>query len=172
MPSNKPRLYVAIYRNGARNNEQREYHWGFLIGPKLENTQRIPALKIHVRRSAWGWNLEEHRLWDVRATPTLLARILIAKIEDMNRLIGVLDRVGIVPGDPSWTSRHWVAGAVADIARDGRCVGTAELDWLRIQARGRQYVRAKFQTGRYGDELPLFELKPTWDMLKNMETVP
>ncbi|KAM3525981.1 hypothetical protein MY4038_007058, partial [Beauveria bassiana] len=91
MVSNKDRLYIALYPSGVVNNDERKYHWGFLIGPKDESKRKVPGLRCHVRNHPLqGWKYEEVELEDVRATATLLARMIIAKIEDKERLLKIL----------------------------------------------------------------------------------
>lgn len=75
-------------------------------------------------------------------------------------------------GDVSWRCRTWVASALAEIAKDGKCVGTAELDWEKIEAFARQYVRDKTASGRYMSAADILAPKPTWDMLEHTERVP
>ncbi|RMD39815.1 hypothetical protein DV735_g5331, partial [Chaetothyriales sp. CBS 134920] len=149
-----------------------EYHWGFLIGPKAERNNPIPGARYHVKNSPLGWTYEEIPLANVRSTNSLLARILIAKIKDEQRLIALFRRLPVVQGDPNWRCRTWVASALAEIARDGMCVGTAELDWPKIEAASRQYVANKTASGRYGFDADMTKPKPTWDMVENKEIVP
>lgn len=61
---------------------------------------------------------------------------------------------------------------MVEIAKDGKCVGTAELDWQKIEAVGRQYVGDKTASGRYQSREDLEKPKPTWDLLENKESVP
>jgi len=99
-------------------------------------------------------------------------RILIAKIEDEQRLVALLRGVPTIQGDSNWRCRTWIASALDKIAKDGGCVGTAELDWQKIEPFARQYVRDKTASGRYLTAADLMRPKPTWDMLENKETVP
>lgn len=75
-------------------------------------------------------------------------------------------------GDLNWRCRTWVASALAEIAKDGKCVGTAALNWPEIEALARQYVGDKTAAGRYQSAADLAKSKPTWDMLENKEIVP
>ncbi|KAF2264793.1 hypothetical protein CC78DRAFT_553322 [Lojkania enalia] len=162
MPSNKNRLYIALYPSGVVNNEDRKYHWGFLIGPKAERKDVIPGARYHVKNSPFGWTYEEIPLENVRTTNNLLARILIAKIEDEQRLIALFRRLPVVQGDSNWRCRTWVASALAEIAKDGKC----------IEAFARRYVGDKTASGRYRSAADMLKPKPTWDMLENRERVP
>lgn len=90
-----------------------------------------------------GWKYEKVSLADVRSTNNLLARILIAKVEDLDRLNMILERVPVVQDDPNWRCTSWIASALEAIAMDGKAVGTSELDWKKIEELGRSYVGAK-----------------------------
>ncbi|KAF2001743.1 hypothetical protein P154DRAFT_553474 [Amniculicola lignicola CBS 123094] len=162
MPSNKSRLYIALYPSGVVNNEERKYHWGFLIGPKVESKDVIPGARYHVKNSPFGWTYEEIPLENVRTTNSLLARILIAKIEDEQHLIALLRRLPVVQGDSNWRCRTWVANTLAEIAKDGKC----------IEAFARQYVGNKTAGGRYRSAADILKPEPTWDMLESKESVP
>lgn len=147
------------------------YYWGFLIGPKAENRDVIPGARYHVKNSPFGWKYEEIPVENVRTTNSLLARILIAKIEDHQRLIELLRCLPVVQGDLNWRCRTWVGIALAEIAKDGKCVGTAELSWSKIETFARQYVGRKTAAGRYRSAADMSKSKPTWDMLENKESV-
>jgi len=110
-------------------------------------------------------------LRDVRSTNTLLVRIVIAKIEDEHRLIALFRGLPVVQNDPNWRCRSWIASALAEIAKDGECVGSAELDWQKIEPFARRYVEEKTANGRYQSVTDLLKPKPTWDLLENKESV-
>ena len=69
-----------------------------------------------------GWAYEERGVDDVRSTNTLLARFVIVKVEDKRRLINLLRNLLVVNGDPNWRCRSWIAKALTEIAKDGKCV--------------------------------------------------
>lgn len=118
-----------------------------------------------------GWTYSEVSLANVQSTNNLLARILIAKVEDENRLIDIFRSTAVVQGDPNWRCRTWVADVLSRIAKDGTAVGTAELGWNRIEAVARDYVAKKTAAGRYLNAADMVLPKPTWDMLEGKETV-
>ncbi|KAK4148703.1 hypothetical protein C8A00DRAFT_47513 [Chaetomidium leptoderma] len=168
MVSNKKRLYVALYPSGVVNNEELMYltslilgyHWGFLIGPKVEAQDQIPGVRYH-----------EVPLRNVRSTVNLLARILVAKIEDEARLVEILRSTPIVQGDSESSCITWLADALRRIREDGKAVGTSQLDWARIEPLAREYVAEKKAGGRYGQGADMSLPKPTWDLLKDKEIV-
>ena len=149
------------------------YHWGFLIGPKIEDEPEVPGVRYHVKNHPLGgWVYEEKSLPNVQSTISLLARILIAKVEDERRLIQILRETPVIQGDPNWRCRTWVQAVLVSIRRDGRAVGTSNLSWAQIEPWAREYVARKTESGRYSlvqtADLP----KPTWDMLEDKEIVP
>ncbi|KAH7360185.1 hypothetical protein BKA65DRAFT_448361 [Rhexocercosporidium sp. MPI-PUGE-AT-0058] len=173
MSGNKKRLRVTLYPSGVVGNEERKFHWAFLIGPKTEKGVDLPGLRFHVKNTPInGWVYEEKGVSDVRATNTLLARIVIAKVEDEKRLINLLRNLPIVNGDPDWRCRSWLAQALVEIARDGKCVGTSELDWRKIEVFAREYVAKKTAAGRYERAEDVSKPKPTYDLLERKEAVP
>ncbi|KAL8285895.1 hypothetical protein RB597_002803 [Gaeumannomyces tritici] len=172
MVSNKKRLYIALYPSGVVNNEERRYHWGFLVGPKDEGSEEVPGARYHVRNMpVRGWIYEERQLDNVRSTASLLTRIVIAKITDEQRLVEILRNNPVVQHDPNWRCRTWVAQALRAIEQDGKCVGSAVLDWETIEATAREYTATKAGEGRF-DTGDMLMPKPTWDMLENREVVP
>ncbi|QPH18139.1 hypothetical protein C2857_003121 [Epichloe festucae Fl1] len=173
MVFNKKRLYVALYPSGVEGNEERRYHWGFLIGPKDETKSRVPGMRYHVKNHPLGgWVYEEHELPNVRNTNNLLARIMIAKVEDEERLEKIFRNTSVVQDDPDWRCRTWMADALSRIEKDGKAAGTAQLDWEKIERKARRYVKKKADQGRYIDLEAVSQPKPTWDMLEGVETVP
>src|ERR1700759_2861621 len=130
-------------------------------------------MRYHVKNlPVSGWVYEEKALSDVRNTAALLARILIAKVEDEERLIKIFRRIPIVQNDPNWRCRTWVGHALEEIAKDGRAVGTSELDWKKFESKARDYVRQKTINGRYQTVEDLDRPKPMYDIIQSKEIIP
>ncbi|EGX96937.1 hypothetical protein CCM_01595 [Cordyceps militaris CM01] len=173
MVSKKNRLYIALYPSGITGNEERRYHWGFLVGPKIENKPKVSGRRFHVKNNPFhNWIYEEMDLPNVRGTVSLLARILIAKIEDDERLVQIFRETPVVQGDANWRCRTWISDALARIQKDGGAVGTAQLDWRIIEPLARKYVAEKTAAGRYAGSVSMLLPKPTWDAIEGRETVP
>lgn len=148
------------------------YHWGLLIGPKNESSDNVPGMRYHVKNTPMqGWKYEEVELDNILSTSNLLARILIAKVEDYKRVVAILRSLPIVQDDPSWRCRTWIASALTELARDSKAVGTSQLDWERVEATARQFVANKAAAGRYQRREDVLKPRPTWDMLEGKETV-
>lgn len=121
---------------------------------------------------AEGWMYEEVPLLDVRNTVNLLARVLIAKIEDESRLLQILRDNDIVQNDPNWRCRTWVSAALDKLSRDGKAVGTSQLNWQTIETVARRYVGGKAEKGRYKVAENPPKPRPLYDLLENKEIVP
>ncbi|PMD17198.1 hypothetical protein NA56DRAFT_681304 [Hyaloscypha hepaticicola] len=139
MVSNKNRLYIALFPSGVSNNEERRYHWEFLIGPKVEDKPRDPGMQYHVKNHP--------------STTNLLARIVNAKIEHEPLLINIFCNMMVVPNDPNWRCRTWIADD-------------------KIEQLARDYVAKKNEAGRYCKAEDMVSPKPTWNMLEAKEDVP
>ena len=163
------------------------------MGPKVEDQEQVPGMRYHVKNTpVGGWKYEAVALANVRSTVNLLARILIAKVEDERRLVYIFNTTPVDPRyfegqpvnpddpnwekaekDPNWRCRSWVRAVLERLKADGRAVGSnAVLDWNRIQALGREYVAQKTQSGRYAVAEEMLLPKPTWDMMEKREIVP
>jgi len=111
-------------------------------------------------------------LEDVRGTVNLLARILIAKIEDEKGLLKIMEETPVVQDDPSFTCRSWLIDVLMRMSKaDPKVVGTSELDWGNIEVQARKYVEEKIAAGRYLEQDQILGPKPTWDMTGQKEIV-
>ena len=144
-----------------------------MIGPKAEHKDQTPGRRLHVKNTpVEGWKYEEVPLENVQSTTNLLARILIAKIEDEGRLVGLIRSTPIIQNDPGWRCRNWISTALETIAKDGKSIGTAKLYWATIETTARQYVADKAAGGRYQNMADMQKPRPTWDMLEGKEILP
>lgn len=148
------------------------YHWAFLVGPKAEHGKHpVPGRRYHVKNDPNShWEYEEMEVPDVQNATNLLARVLIAKVKDHDRLEAIFRGVPVVQNERAWRCHTWIEDALRGIADDGGAVGTAVLDWQTIEATGREYVAGKISEGRYRSGADV-ATKPTWDMLENRELV-
>lgn len=103
----------------------------------------------------------------------LLVRIMIGKIEKKDRFLSVLRKVPIRQEMPGWNCVIWVHEALEALHADGRSLGTSMIDWQRVRDMAMAYVQRKKDEHRF-DGLGSFDTKkvPTYDMLKNKETIP
>lgn len=130
-------------------------------------------MRCHVKNPPiGGWVYEEADLDNVQTTTGLLARMIIAKIEDEEQLFKILRETPVVQDDPNFRCRTWMGHALERLSvAEPRAVGTAELNWDTIQQTARRYVGEKTASGRYAEASRLRMPKPTWDMMEHKETI-
>ncbi|KAL8728434.1 MAG: hypothetical protein Q9166_005396 [cf. Caloplaca sp. 2 TL-2023] len=177
MPANKDRLYVALYARGGGSHREpgsdATYHWALMVGQKGDDGGS-KGWRFHAKnpKGATDWIYEELELAKMQ-TGMLLARIVIAKITDFDRLKAAMRSVEIVQGDPSWTCIKWVENALTAIQADGKAVGTSVLDWVTVRNAGKKYVEEKKKVHRYKDSQRWdINKSATFDLLEGKEIVP
>ncbi|KAH1664153.1 hypothetical protein KXV52_008126 [Aspergillus fumigatus] len=86
MPSNKDRLYVALYAHGGNPTmpgKEDTYHWALIVGPKVEAEDGI-GVRYHAKeRPKLGGGSEwffEERECPLAPTSMLLVRIMVGKV--------------------------------------------------------------------------------------------
>ena len=175
MTRNKPRLYIALYTNPRPN----QYHWALMVGPK--DVEDPSVVRYHVKNPPAEIAGEVVAPWIYeRIVPSrlrtwnLLARLVVAKIEEPDLIDSTLQAVPIIQGDPEWTCRIWVKDAVAALV-DAGVLGTRVdlLDWTTVEMNCREYMARKIQEGRWqvSQEGPYSGL-PTMDLITDEELVP
>jgi hypothetical protein len=139
----------------------------------VEKDEKVPGTRYHVKnKPITGWMYyEEVPLPNTRNTTSLPARIVIAKIEDEERLVNIFRTIPIIQNDPNWRCRAWLANALAEVAKDGNAVVSSELDWQKIEATARNYVGEKTAADRYLNAADLMKPSPAWDLLEDKEVV-
>ncbi|KAH8723970.1 hypothetical protein GQ44DRAFT_655675, partial [Phaeosphaeriaceae sp. PMI808] len=118
MPSDKDRLYVALYARGGKpkmSTLEDTYHWALIIGPKNESIEGR-GWRFHVKEGlkpdgTLGWLFEEKEI-PLVATQMLLVRICVAKIEKDDRIKTILRGVPTREGLQGWNYVYWVKEAL------------------------------------------------------------
>ena len=64
-----------------------------------------------------------------------------------------------------------MSAVLSSLQKDGKAVGTSQLDWAKIEALAREYVAKKMAAGRYLKAEEMLLPKPTWDMLEEKEII-
>lgn len=108
------------------------------------------------------------------ATQMLLARIVVGKVTDKERLIYILRSVPVIQGYHAWTCVSWVKHALEALRGDGRALGTSTLDWDTVGDTATGYVQQKKDQGRYDGSCPgTFDMSKaaTFDLLLGRETI-
>jgi len=152
------------------------YHWGLLIGPKNE-VEDGRGIRFHAkeRMTAAGkseWFFEE-RDTTLLATSMLLVRIMIGKVEKMDRLVKTLRSVPIRQGQLGWNCVSWVKEALEALNTDGKILGTKVTEWQTVRDGAMWYIQQKKAEHRF-DGKGNFNMKyaATYDLLDGKETIP
>ncbi|OAA54221.1 hypothetical protein ISF_08448 [Cordyceps fumosorosea ARSEF 2679] len=192
MPSNKDRLYVALFARAGKKLKmpggEDKYHWALILAPKHDPSSSQAGLQIDVKNTLrlvgqppladTSWRLE---VVDLAAHPTtrLLARVLFAKVRDRERLLTLL--TGDVPvraEREGWNCVAWVREAFEVVVGggggedDGGVLGRRfEGGWEEVREVAMGYVRRKQAEGRFDASFDQVRV-PTWDALRGVELVP
>lgn len=175
-PSNKLRLYIALYARGSE--AQDPYHWALISGPKTE-TDTSRGKRYHVRQRQYTENGELRSRWEygeleIPTSPTrmILVRVMVAKVVKWERMQQILRAVPTVQNDPNWTCRTWVRDALASLAADVGVLGTSATAWTTVESTVKRYVGQKKDQHRFDGQVHWDMNKvPTWDLIENKETV-
>lgn len=102
----------------------------------------------------------------------LLARIVVGKIKDRQRLQGIFGKVPLRPDTEGWNCIGWAKEAFETAVTDEKALGTRVSDWSSVMNLAMKYVGDKRAKRRF-DGRGGYDVKrlPTWDMLQERELV-
>ncbi|KAL4796009.1 hypothetical protein BDV19DRAFT_156035 [Aspergillus venezuelensis] len=178
MPSNKDRLYVALYARGDKPTmpgQEDKYHWAFIIGPKIETTLG-KGVRYHAKEklsvtggSVWFF---EGRECPLAPTSMLLIRITVEKVVDGARLVGILRNIPIRQNQPGWNCVFWLKEALDTIKADGRGLGISVIEWDKVRNQAMGYCQHKTDQHRF-DGRGNFDMAkvPTYDLMQRKEVI-
>lgn len=171
---NKDRLYIALYDLGGRfgggvsydrvniPHERGEYQWALLISPKeeYEDTEAERWLmcqkSVNGSSSATIWRVESDKVL-LRPHDSIIARILIGKVTDRNRLAGILliSKISSTATEEPRTHMTWIRDMVTDLRKDGKCCKHLP-EWQLIEQACTEYAgKSNYSLGHF----------PTLDMI-------
>ncbi|KAK1960987.1 hypothetical protein LY78DRAFT_589696 [Colletotrichum sublineola] len=184
MPSDKDRLYVALYaRGGAPTMPGLEdtYHWAFIVGPKSESgTSQGFRFHAKERLSFVGnppvaqsvWQYEETEIL-MAPSSMLLVRIMVGKVKSIDRLRSIFERTPVRPEIDGWNCVAWVKEALLAAIQDSRALGTSAGGWQEVRDTAMLYVKRKKEAHRFDGTVYYDPTQAaTWDMLSGVELVP
>ncbi|KAL4937297.1 hypothetical protein BDV06DRAFT_232690 [Aspergillus oleicola] len=176
MPSNKDRLYVALYaRRGCPDMPGKEdtYHWALMVGPKIE-TQEKTGVRYHAREiqkvGGSEWFFEER---ECLLTPTsmLRVRVMVSKVADRNRLGELLRTIPIRQNLKGWNCVAWVEEALASVNADGTALCT-RTDWETVRVEAMEYCQRKTDQNRFCEQgISDMARVPTYDLVNRKEII-
>ncbi|RAK78847.1 uncharacterized protein BO72DRAFT_476338 [Aspergillus fijiensis CBS 313.89] len=146
VPSNKDRLYVALYARGGKARmpgKEDTYHWAVHTGPKSPTEQRL-GVRYHTKERLTVEGKSEFIFEESEVSPQMvLVRIAIAKILDQDRAVEILRSTAIRQNATEWNCVSWVQEALGVLNVDSRALGTRTLDWVRVRDAAMEYCQRK-----------------------------
>lgn len=150
-----------------------------LVGPKNESKdpQLEEGTKFHAKEfpKSPGPGFEfrfEERLISLKAVDMILVRIMLAKVEDTEKLARLLRQVPIGQREEGgWNCVAWVKDALLRIERSEGVVGTNVLGWDAVREAALSYCRRKRDQRRFdGTDRYDPTQVPTFDLISTRET--
>ncbi|KAG6842981.1 hypothetical protein H0H93_002665, partial [Arthromyces matolae] len=126
------------------------------------------------------WEFENREIL-MRPVDMILVRVLIGKVKDMGRTVGILEGVPMRGGQDGWNCVGWVKEGVEALVRDGKALGRCAqaamgVDWVSLRDAAMEYVHRKEAEHRFDGKAQegLFDSSkvPTYDLLEGSETIP
>jgi hypothetical protein len=152
------------------------YHWSLLVGPKDE-TDHSQGTRYHAKETLKSqgqseWAFEER---DCRLAPSnmLLIRVMVAKIEDKARLVGILRSIPVRQGKQGWNCVSWVQEALQRLRADPKALGSSVTDWQTVRDGAMIYCQGKKDKHRF-DGRGNFDMRKvaTYDLMQRRELTP
>lgn len=118
-----------------------------------------------------AWRFEEVDC-SLGSTDMLLVRMLVAKVENRDQVSNVLRNTPIRQGTNDWNCVHWMHEALKRLDADSMALGTRVTEWGSVRGIIK-YCQKKEDEHRF-DGKGNFDMSkvPTYDLLKQKETVP
>jgi hypothetical protein len=117
------------------------------------------------------WYFEERDV-TLLATSMLLVRIMIGKVEKMDRLASAVRRVPIRQGETGWNCVSWVKEALEALTADGKALGTSVTEWPVVRDGAMWYIHKKKAEHRFDGKGNFnMRLAATYDLLGGKETI-
>ncbi|KAL9581360.1 MAG: hypothetical protein Q9212_003951 [Teloschistes hypoglaucus] len=181
MSENEDRLFVALYAREDLEPGADSYHWALIVGPELEpipneqQPKKQKSMRFHTtNRGRADWIFEDQNI-DELGPALLIAKVVVAKVINIDRLQSVLRGVPVVQDDPSFNCSVWVHRALDAVQADAEVVSASQLDWPTVRDAANGYVQGKKRKYRYaGRGRPGqcgLRQSPTYDLLEGREIV-
>ena len=118
------------------------------------------------------WVFEELSA-SMMTTKMILVRILIAKVEDTEKLAQLLRKIPIRQGEPGWNCVLWVKEALSELEKSNKIIGTSVIEWKAVRDAAMEYCQQKRDQHRF-DGKGEFDTSrvSTFDLIQKKETIP
>ncbi|KAA8618942.1 hypothetical protein A1F94_005562 [Pyrenophora tritici-repentis] len=139
------------------------YHWALVVGPKNQKEEKQgdqgKGTRYHAKHgiTAEGqmeWLFEEKKT-SMLPTSALLVRVLIAKVENKDRLQSILRNTPFKQGVVGWNCVAWVQEALQSLEADGKALGTGVTEWTKVKTSAMEYCQRKREEHRFDSWIKL-----------------
>jgi hypothetical protein len=118
------------------------------------------------------WVFEE-RETTLMMTSALLVRVMIAKVENKDRLVSIIRNTPIRPDVAGWNCVGWVKEVLETLETDGKALGTGVIEWTKVRNGAMEYCQRKKDEHRFDGKVQFDMSKAaTYDLIEGKETIP
>lgn len=118
-----------------------------------------------------AWVFEELTV-SMLTTQMILVRVVLAKVENVEKLVQLLRQIPIRQGEEGWNCVYWVKEALAQVEKSKGVVGTSVLDWETLRDAALTYCQRKKDEHRF-DGKGKYDTQrvATYDLIQKKETI-
>ena len=133
---------------------------------------RYHAKEFITGQGVSAWQFEE-RGTTLAATSMLLVRVMIAKVENKDRLNNIMRNTPVRQGVTGWNCVSWVQEALQSLEADKKVLGTGVTEWTKVRDAAMDYCQRKKDAHRF-DGQGSYNMKKaaTYDLVERKETIP
>ena len=161
-------LYVGIYVKSFVDVGEGDFKWAFIVAPVNEKPdskgQKYWMAKV---RDFMGHTsvrgCKEGALINLRDEKDLLCRILLAEIEDMEKLQNVMYLTRspkVIMEDMKWESMYWIRGMLGKLMREG-CLRRGLVAWDVVAEEGIEMAETRV---KYNETHEMPKGSETWTL--------
>ncbi|KAK8098282.1 uncharacterized protein PG998_013768 [Apiospora kogelbergensis] len=100
----------------------------------------------------------------------LLARVMIAKVNEKHRVQAILRGIPTRPDVHGWNCVGWVKEAIEALTSDPQALGSSRADWTTVRDTAMRYIEEKHAEERFGRNFDSTDI-PTWDLTVGKEVM-
>jgi hypothetical protein len=117
------------------------------------------------------WAFEE-KTASMMPTQMILIRVLVAKVENTEKLAQLLRQIPVRQREEGWNCVSWVQEALSEVKSSKKVVGTSVVGWKAVRDAAMDYVQEKKAQHRFDGE-GNFDTShvPTFDLIQRRETL-
>lgn len=105
-------------------------------------------------------------------TQMVLVRILIAKIENTDKLAQLLRQIPIRQEQQGWNCVLWIKEALSQLEISKNIMGTSVIRWEAVRNAALSYCQQKKDEHRFDGTVKVGESRvPTFDLIQGKETI-